>query len=61
MAGNPISLGDKPGGITTVAAAMLFIAGLILHLTERHRHPHRHEPLVHEHPHGPDAHHGHAH
>jgi hypothetical protein len=28
---------------------------------ERHEHEHRHEPLVHRHPHHPDLHHRHEH
>jgi len=57
-----LALGDKPGGITTGAAAMLFIAGLILHLTEHHGHAHRHEAFEHDHGHShDDGHHDHPH
>jgi drug/metabolite transporter (DMT)-like permease len=55
-------LGDKPGGITTALAALLFVAGLILHLTEQHRHEHVHEALSHDHAHShDDGHHDHHH
>lgn len=57
-----LALGDKPGGVTTAAAAVLFVGGLTLHLTERHRHDHRHEALEHEHAHSHgDGHHDHHH
>jgi drug/metabolite transporter (DMT)-like permease len=55
-------LGDKPGGITTAVAAALFIAGLVLHLTEKHGHEHVHEALSHDHAHShDDGHHDHPH
>jgi drug/metabolite transporter (DMT)-like permease len=57
-----LALGDRPGGITTGAAAVLFIAGLILHLTERHGHEHRHDAFEHDHAHShDDGHHDHHH
>jgi drug/metabolite transporter (DMT)-like permease len=57
-----LTLGDRPGGVTTVAAAALFVAGLVLHVTERHTHEHAHERLVHEHAHDhDDGHHQHPH
>lgn len=57
-----LALGDKPGGITTAAAAVLFITGLVLHLTERHGHAHRHEAFEHDHAHShDDGHHDHPH
>ena len=48
-------------GARLVVAALLMIAGVWLHLTERHEHAHRHEALAHEHPHVHDAHHQHEH
>jgi hypothetical protein len=52
----------EPGGALTVVAAVLMIAGLVLHLTEHHSHAHIHEPLEHEHPHThDDGHHDHVH
>lgn len=57
-----LALGDRPGGVTTALAAGLFVAGLALHLTERHAHEHAHRYLVHEHAHGhDDGHHQHHH
>ncbi len=57
-----LGLGDRPGGITTAVAALLFIAGLVLHLTEKHGHGHAHEALSHEHAHSHnDGHHDHHH
>lgn len=44
-----------------LAASVLMIFGLYLHLVERHEHEHVHEPLEHEHPHVHDAHHRHVH
>jgi len=53
-------LGDKPAGGTTAVAAVLFIAGLALHLTERHGHEHAHGALSHDHAHShDDRHHDH--
>jgi drug/metabolite transporter (DMT)-like permease len=57
-----LAMGDRPAGLPTAVAAALFLAGLALHLTERHRHAHHHEALVHEHAHThDDGHHQHAH
>lgn len=57
-----LALGDRPGGVTTAVAAVLFIAGLVLHLTERHGHAHRHEAFEHDHAHShDDGHHDHPH
>jgi len=57
-----VVLGDRPGGLTTVVAAVLFIAGLVLHLTEKHEHEHVHDELIHEHAHThDDGHHLHRH
>jgi drug/metabolite transporter (DMT)-like permease len=57
-----ILLGDRSVGFVTAAAAALFVAGLVLHLTERHRHEHAHEPVSHDHAHRhDDGHHDHHH
>lgn len=42
-------------------AGLLMAAGLWLHLTERHEHPHWHGTLQHSHPHFPDMDHRHDH
>jgi drug/metabolite transporter (DMT)-like permease len=42
-------------------AALLMASGIWLHLSEKHRHPHFHEPLQHAHRHSHDEHHQHAH
>jgi drug/metabolite transporter (DMT)-like permease len=42
-----------------LAAGALMMAGVVLLVRERHGH--RHAPLVHDHPHLPDAHHRHRH
>ena len=43
-------------------AALLIGAGVLLHLSERHEHPHRHEAIEHEHLHRhDDGHHDHVH
>jgi hypothetical protein len=50
-----------PGWHFPVAAGML-LAGVALHISERHAHRHTHEPLVHEHLHThDDSHHTHQH
>ncbi len=48
-------------GARLIVAGLLMIAGVWLHLTERHEHAHRHEALAHAHPHIHDAHHQHEH
>jgi drug/metabolite transporter (DMT)-like permease len=54
-------LGDKLRW-TTAAAGFLMLAGVILIVTERHIHGHRHERTAHAHSHShDDLHHGHAH
>jgi drug/metabolite transporter (DMT)-like permease len=54
--------GEPLGGWPTAAALVPMLVGLVLHLTERHAHPHRHQPLTHEHAHRhDDPHHDHAH
>lgn len=55
-------LGDSLGGWLSFAALPLMVAGVYLHMTERHEHEHRHELLEHEHEHRhDDGHHGHRH
>lgn len=57
-----ITLGDRPPGFTTAISAILFIAGVVLHITEKHGHEHFHEPLSHDHAHShDDSHHNHNH
>jgi drug/metabolite transporter (DMT)-like permease len=45
--------------IAVVAAAVLMVIGVWLHLTERHGHEHVHEDMEHEHRHSHDKHHRH--
>ena len=52
------------GEVTTLlfwAAAALMALGVWLHVSERHEHPHVHEPMEHTHPHVHDEHHQHRH
>jgi drug/metabolite transporter (DMT)-like permease len=57
-----LALGERPAGWTTVAAAAFFLAGVALHLTERHGHGHRHVEQEHDHAHShDDGHHHHQH
>lgn len=44
-----------------LAGALLTVAGVWLHLGERHLHGHRHGGGTHDHAHAHDAHHGHGH
>lgn len=55
------ALGER-AGVLAVAAGVLMIVGLVLHLTERHVHRHEHHAQVHEHAHRhDDGHHDHVH
>ena len=55
-------MGDRSAGWATLAAGLLFGLGVILHLTEKHRHPHLHQTTTHDHAHRhDDGHHDHAH
>jgi drug/metabolite transporter (DMT)-like permease len=55
-------VGDRSAGAGTAVAALLFAAGIYLHLTEHHGHRHRHQALEHEHTHRhDDGHHDHVH
>lgn len=56
-----VALGE-PVTWTLLAASALMGAGVALHLTERHEHPHTHPELAHEHWHShDDGHHDHEH
>lgn len=55
-------LGDRGLEWSAWAAGILFALGVLLHLTERHGHGHRHEAVEHEHAHRhDDGHHDHRH
>ena len=55
-------LGQRAFTPWLAGAALLMLAGVVLHLSERHAHAHRHEMLLHEHAHThDDGHHLHAH
>jgi drug/metabolite transporter (DMT)-like permease len=57
-----ILLGDGSFGTVTGVAALLFAAGVALHLTEKHLHEHAHDELSHDHAHAhDDGHHDHHH
>ena len=57
-----IALGERTAGWLTLAGALLMLAGVALHLFERHEHAHVHEVMTHEHAHRhDDAHHDHWH
>jgi len=56
-----LAFGARPNGPAFVTAALLTVAGITLHATERHRHCHRHLAEFHDHEHAHDVHHCHAH
>ena len=57
-----LALGERPGGWGLAAGGALMLAGVVLHLGERHDHPHVHPALDHEHAHThDDGHHLHTH
>ena len=57
-----IALGDRTASGAMAAGGALMLAGVVLHLTESHRHEHAHEALEHEHAHRhDDGHHDHPH
>ena len=57
-----VAAGERVPGGWTIAAAGLFAAGVVLHVTERHGHHHVHTPIDHDHPHThDDGHHDHIH
>jgi drug/metabolite transporter (DMT)-like permease len=52
----------EPAGPLTMLSALTMLAGIVLHLTERHGHEHVHGAVVHEHAHRhDDGHHDHVH
>ncbi len=60
------AFGDRSMGWIMLAAGLLMLAGVALHLIEKHGHTHMHEALEHEHAHSHDAkvtdgHHQHTH
>ena len=55
-----IALGESPPAQFWGAAALM-LAGVWLHVSERHEHEHVHEPMEHEHAHVHDEHHRHEH
>lgn len=55
-----VLLGD-PVTLRLIAAAVLMVIGLYLHLAEKHDHSHIHEPMEHVHAHVHDEHHRHEH
>jgi drug/metabolite transporter (DMT)-like permease len=56
------AMGERGGGVPTLAAGVLCALGVWLHLTESHGHEHTHEALEHEHAHRhDDGHHDHGH
>lgn len=56
------ALGERGGGALWWAGAALMLAGVLLHLLERHVHAHEHPALEHEHAHThDDGHHLHRH
>ena len=55
-------VGDRAVSLWLELGALAFALGVYLHVTERHRHPHRHDPMSHEHLHRhDDGHHDHVH
>lgn len=56
------ALGDRSVGWLMLGGGVLMLTGVVLHLMERHGHPHAHDPIQHEHSHAhDDGHHNHAH
>jgi drug/metabolite transporter (DMT)-like permease len=56
------ALGQRSAGPATLAAGVLFVAGVWLHLTEGHEHEHTHGAIEHDHAHSHgDPHHDHVH
>jgi drug/metabolite transporter (DMT)-like permease len=57
-----IALGERGLSWGMAAGGALMLAGVVVHLYERHEHEHLHEPLEHEHAHRhDDGHHEHVH
>lgn len=59
--GSLISIAIFPESVSLnlIAAGILMVVGVFLHLTENHSHEHIHERLEHSHPHTHDEHHQH--
>jgi ABC-type nickel/cobalt efflux system permease component RcnA len=56
------ALGERSAGWLMALGGGLMLAGVVLHLAERHEHPHTHEAMEHEHAHRhDDGHHTHTH
>ncbi len=54
--------GERGVSLWLELGAVAFAIGVYLHVTERHQHPHRHDPMSHEHLHRhDDGHHDHVH
>lgn len=61
-AAGAFALGDRSGSALMAVGGGLMVLGVLLHLMERHNHPHTHEALEHEHAHShDDGHHLHTH
>lgn len=57
-----VGLGDRGLSWGIAAGGLLMLAGVVVHLNERHEHGHVHEPMEHEHAHRhDDGHHNHVH
>jgi len=56
------ALGERTASVLLLIGGALMLAGVLLHLAERHEHFHTHEALAHEHAHRhDDGHHTHTH
>lgn len=54
--------GERGAGLGAAFGAAVMLAGVVMHLSERHEHAHAHEPVEHEHAHRhDDGHHDHTH
>jgi len=57
-----IAMGDRSLSMGVAAGGALMLAGVVLHLAEKHAHDHEHQMMEHEHAHShDDGHHSHAH
>lgn len=57
-----LALGEQGAGWSMAAGGLLMLAGVVVHLSERHEHEHLHEAMRHEHAHRhDDGHHDHVH
>jgi drug/metabolite transporter (DMT)-like permease len=55
-------MADRAASVPLLAGSALMLAGVLLHLMERHAHMHAHEAMAHEHAHThDDGHHNHVH